>query len=77
MTAAVLSIGTELVRGELLEQQRRVAFGGADGFLGFEVVENISVADDKPRILGVLDFGSLAAAAFSSAPAASGPRPTT
>ncbi|MBK6694926.1 MAG: competence/damage-inducible protein A [Myxococcales bacterium] len=54
MTAAVLSIGTELVRGELLNSNA-AWLSAALTDLGFEVVENISVADDKPRILGVLD----------------------
>jgi nicotinamide-nucleotide amidase len=54
MTCAVLSIGTELTRGELVNTNASW-LSGALTDLGFEVVENVSVADDKKRILQVLE----------------------
>lgn len=54
MTCAVLSIGTEITRGELVNSN--AAFlSAALTDLGFEVVENVSVADDRKRILSVLE----------------------
>ncbi len=54
MTCAVLSIGTELTRGELVNTNASW-LSGALTDLGFEVVENVSVADEKKRILQVLE----------------------
>jgi nicotinamide-nucleotide amidase len=54
MTCAVLSIGTELTRGELVNTNASwLASGLVD--LGFEVVEHCSVDDDKGRIVSALD----------------------
>ena len=54
MTCAVLSIGTELTRGELVNTNASwLATGLTD--LGFEVVEHCSVDDDKDRIVAALD----------------------
>ncbi len=49
MTAAVLSIGTELTRGELVNSNA-AWLSAALSDLGFDVVENVTVADDKERI---------------------------
>jgi nicotinamide-nucleotide amidase len=56
MTCAVLSIGTELTRGELVNSN--AAWLGAElTAIGFEVVEHVVVDDDRSRIASVL--GSL------------------
>jgi nicotinamide-nucleotide amidase len=53
MTAAVLSIGTELTRGELVNGN--AAWLGAElTALGFEVVEHATVDDDEGRIVRAL-----------------------
>jgi nicotinamide-nucleotide amidase len=53
MTCAVLSIGTELTRGELVNSN--AAWLGAElTASGFEVVEHIVVDDDGPRIVSAL-----------------------
>lgn len=54
MTCAVLSIGTEITRGELVNSNA-AWLSSALTDLGFEVVEIASVADDKKRILDVLE----------------------
>ena len=54
MTCAVLSIGTEITRGELVNSNA-AWLSAALTDLGFEVVENVAVADDKKRILTVLE----------------------
>ncbi len=54
MTCAVLSIGTELTRGELVNTNAAwLAAGLTD--LGFEIVEHCTVDDDKNRIVSALD----------------------
>ena len=54
MTAAVLSIGTEITRGELTNTNASwLAAGLTD--LGFEVVEQCTVDDDKTRIVAALE----------------------
>lgn len=54
MTVAVLSIGTEITRGELVNTNAAwLAAGLTD--LGFEVVEQCTVDDDKNRIVAVLE----------------------
>ncbi len=54
MTCAVLSIGTELTRGELVNSNAAwLAAGLTD--LGFEVVEHDSVDDDRGRIVEALE----------------------
>lgn len=54
MTAAVLSIGTEITRGELVNTNAAwLASGLTD--LGFEVLEQCTVDDDKGRIVGVIE----------------------
>jgi nicotinamide-nucleotide amidase len=54
MTCAVLSIGTELTRGELVNSNAAwLAAGLTD--LGFEVVEHDSVDDDRDRIVAALE----------------------
>lgn len=54
MTCAVLSIGTELTRGELVNTNASwLATGLTD--LGFEVIEHCVVDDDKARIVAALD----------------------
>ncbi len=50
MTAAVLTIGTELTRGELVNSNS-AWLSSALSDLGFDVVEAVSVADNKERIL--------------------------
>ncbi len=53
MTCAVLSIGTELTRGELVNSN--AAWLGAElTALGFEVIEHVAVDDDIPRVISVL-----------------------
>lgn len=53
MTAAVLSIGTELTRGELTNTNARW-LGEQLTAIGFEVVEHATVDDDKARIVAAL-----------------------
>ncbi len=54
MTCAVLSIGTELTRGELINSNSAwLAAGLTD--LGFEVVEHDVVDDDRGRIVAALE----------------------
>lgn len=54
MTCAVLSIGTELTRGELVNTNAPwLAVGLTE--LGFEIVEHCVVDDDKERIVAALD----------------------
>jgi len=54
MTCAVLSIGTELTRGELVNSNAAwLAAGLTD--LGFEVVEHDAVDDDRDRIVAALE----------------------
>jgi nicotinamide-nucleotide amidase len=54
MTCAVLSIGTELTRGELVNTNASwLATGLTD--LGFDVIEHCVVDDDKARIVAALD----------------------
>ncbi|MFO0734410.1 MAG: competence/damage-inducible protein A [Labilithrix sp.] len=54
MTVAVLSIGTEITRGELVNTNAAwIAAGVTD--LGFEVVEQCTVDDDKARIVATLE----------------------
>jgi len=60
MTAAVLSIGTELTRGELTNTNARW-LGEQLTALGFEVLEHATVDDDRGRIAASL--GRLAASA--------------
>lgn len=50
MTAAVLSIGTELTRGELVNTNVAWLSDQLTG-LGFEVTEHLTVDDDVPRIV--------------------------
>ena len=50
MTCAVLSIGTELTRGELVNSNSAWLSAGLTD-LGFEVVEHDVVDDDQPRIV--------------------------
>ena len=53
MTCAVLSIGTELTRGELVNTNAAwLAASLTD--LGFDVVEAVVVDDDKARIAAAL-----------------------
>jgi nicotinamide-nucleotide amidase len=54
MTCAVLSIGTELTRGELTNTNASW-LSSALTDLGFEVVEHCTVDDDKGRIVASLD----------------------
>jgi nicotinamide-nucleotide amidase len=54
MTCAVLSVGTELTRGELVNTNA-AWLSGALTDLGFEVVESACVGDDKRRLLQVLE----------------------
>jgi nicotinamide-nucleotide amidase len=54
MTCAVLSIGTELTRGELVNSNAAWLAAGLTN-LGFEVVEHEVVDDDRGRIVGALD----------------------
>lgn len=53
MTAAVLSIGTELTRGELTNTNARW-LGEQLTALGFEVIEHATVDDDRARIVATL-----------------------
>lgn len=54
MTCAVLCIGTELTRGELTNTNASWLCGGLTD-LGFEVVEDIVVDDDRGRIVATLE----------------------
>src|SRR5262245_20585057 len=54
MTCAVLSIGTELTRGELVNSNA-AWLSNALTDIGFEVVEHCTVSDDKTRIVAALD----------------------
>ncbi|MBX3217647.1 MAG: damage-inducible protein CinA, partial [Labilithrix sp.] len=54
MTAAVLSIGTELTRGELVNTNASWISAGLTD-LGFEVIEHCAVDDDKGRIVAALE----------------------
>ena len=54
MTCAVLSIGTELTRGELVNSNA-AWLSAALTDLGFEVVEHAVVDDDRPRIIEALE----------------------
>src|SRR5262245_56987014 len=54
MTCAVLSIGTELTRGELVNTNAAWLAGSLTD-LGCEVVEHCVVDDDKDRIIAALD----------------------
>jgi nicotinamide-nucleotide amidase len=53
MTCAVLSIGTELTRGELVNSNAAWLSAGLTD-LGFEVVEHVVVDDDRARIVAAL-----------------------
>ena len=54
MTCAVLSIGTELTRGELVNSN--AAWLGAElTALGFEVTEHLAVDDDRGRVVAALN----------------------
>lgn len=50
MTAAVLSIGTELTRGELINSNAAWLAEQLTA-LGFEVIEHLTIDDDTPRIV--------------------------
>jgi nicotinamide-nucleotide amidase len=54
MTCAVLSIGTELTRGELVNTNASWISSGLTE-LGFEVIEQCVVDDDKARIVAALE----------------------
>jgi nicotinamide-nucleotide amidase len=54
MTCAVLSIGTELTRGELVNTNAAWLATGLTE-LGFEVIEHCTVDDDKGRIVAALE----------------------
>jgi nicotinamide-nucleotide amidase len=54
MTVAVLCIGTELTRGELVDTNG-AWLAAALTDLGFEVVEKAIIDDDTPRIIATLD----------------------
>lgn len=54
MTCAVLSIGTEITRGELVNTNA-AWLSSALTDLGFDVVENVSVADEPKRIVATLE----------------------
>jgi nicotinamide-nucleotide amidase len=54
MTCAVLSIGTELTRGELVNSNAAWLSAGLTD-LGFEVVEHDVVDDDRARIIAALE----------------------
>ena len=54
MTCAVLCIGTELTRGELVNTNAALLAAGLTD-IGFEVVEQIVVDDDRGRIVGSLE----------------------
>jgi nicotinamide-nucleotide amidase len=53
MTAAVLSVGTELTRGELINSNAAWLSDQLTA-LGFEVTEHVTVDDDVPRIVEAL-----------------------
>src|ERR1700689_3621157 len=54
MTCAVLCIGTELTRGELTNTNASWLSASLTD-LGFEVVEDVVVDDDRARIMATLD----------------------
>lgn len=54
MTCAILSIGTELTRGELVNTNAAWLAAGLTE-LGFEVTEHATVDDDRGRIVAALD----------------------
>ncbi|MBS2016548.1 MAG: CinA family nicotinamide mononucleotide deamidase-related protein [Deltaproteobacteria bacterium] len=54
MSVAILSIGTELTRGELVNSNASWLSAGLTD-LGFEVVEHAVVDDDRDRIVGTLE----------------------
>ena len=54
MTCAVLCIGTELTRGELVNTNATFLSSGLTD-IGFEVLEDIVVDDDKGRIVATLE----------------------
>jgi nicotinamide-nucleotide amidase len=54
MTCAVLCIGTELTRGELVNTNATLLCSGLTA-VGFEVVESAVVDDDRARIIGALE----------------------
>jgi nicotinamide-nucleotide amidase len=54
MTCAVLSIGTELTRGELVNSNAAWLSAGLT-YLGFEVIEHDVVDDDRARIVAALE----------------------
>ncbi len=54
MNAAVLSIGTEITRGELINTNAAWLSEELSG-LGYEVVEQVTVADDRSQIRRTLD----------------------
>jgi nicotinamide-nucleotide amidase len=54
MTCAVLSIGTELTRGELVDTNGPWLSAELTA-IGFNVVEHDAVDDDRPRIIGALE----------------------
>ncbi len=54
MTAAILSIGTELTRGELTNSNASW-LGEELTRLGFDVVEHVSVDDDEARIIDTIE----------------------
>ena len=54
MTAAVLCIGTELTRGELVNTNAAYLCSGLTD-LGFEVLEDVVVDDDRGRIIATLE----------------------
>jgi nicotinamide-nucleotide amidase len=53
MTCAVLSIGTELTRGELMNSNAAWLAAELSG-IGFEVVEHLTIDDDRTRIVSAL-----------------------
>ena len=76
MTCVVLSIGTELTRGELVNSN--AAWLGAElTAIGFEVSEHSVVDDDVDRIVADPASAREARARHRDAPAGSGRRPTT
>src|SRR3954453_13671015 len=53
MTCAVLCIGTELTRGELVNTNAAFLASGLTD-VGFEVIEDVVIDDDKTRIIATL-----------------------
>src|SRR3990167_6871519 len=53
MTAAILSIGTELTRGEITNTNAAWLAAELVG-LGFEIVEHCTVDDDRARIIDAM-----------------------